>query len=124
MFFIREQKTAGDGIKNIIIKIVKISVILAVIALALNANWVIGSLTGKSAMSEFINTGITRQDLVAFQTSGKTSADALGNVLMMSGFWGKDQFRYVDLTTVTNNWGRSFSCCFRLFFGVLWRVKI
>jgi hypothetical protein len=117
MFFTREQKTAGDGIKTIIIKIVKISIILAVIAFALNANWIIGSLTGKSAMGEFISTGITRQDLVAFQTSGKTGGDALGNVLMMSGFWGKDQFRYVDLTTVTNNWGRSF---FLLLPLILW----
>jgi hypothetical protein len=35
----------------------------------------------------------------------------------MSGFWGKDQFRYADLTTFANNWGRSF---FLLLPLILW----
>ncbi len=95
----------------------KIAAIIAVIAFALNANWIIGGVTGTSSLGQFVSSGITQQDLVAFQTSGKTGADALGNVLMMSGFWGKDQFRYADLTAVASNWGRSF---FLLLPLVLW----
>ena len=112
----RSRRTDDDK-KGMFTEIIKISVIIAVIALALNANWIIGGATGKSAMGEFISSGITTQDLVAFQTAGKTGADALGNVLMMSGFWGKDQFRYADLTAFANNWGRSF---FFLLPLVLW----
>jgi hypothetical protein len=92
-------------------------VTLVAIAFVLNANWIVGGVTGTSGLGKFVNTGITQQDLVAFQTSGKTGADALGNVLMMSGFWGKDQFRYADLTTIADNWGRSF---FLLLPLILW----
>ena len=108
---------AKASVKTKIINVVKISAILLAIAFALNANWIIGGVTGTSLLGQFVSTGITQQDLVAFQTSGKTGADALGNVLMMSGFWGKDQFRYADLTTLANNWGRSF---FLLLPLILW----
>jgi hypothetical protein len=108
---------ADGSAKTKIIAALKISAILLVIAFALNANWIIGGVTGTSALGQFVSTGITQQDLVAFQTSGKTGADALGNVLMMSGFWGKDQFRYADLTTIADNWGRSF---FLLLPLILW----
>jgi hypothetical protein len=122
LFIGKRGMTGGDddnksGTKAKIIDAVKISVILLVIAFALNANWIIGGITGASALGQFVSKGITQQDLVAFQTSGKTGADALGNVLMMSGFWGKDQFRYADLTTFANNWGRSF---FLLLPLILW----
>jgi hypothetical protein len=106
-----------SSIKTKIISAVRISVILIVIAFALNANWIIGGVAGTSSLGQFVSTGITQQDLVAFQTSGKTGAGALANVLMMSGFWGKDQFRYADLTTIANNWGRSF---FLLLPLILW----
>ncbi len=72
--------------------------------LALNANWLLGRALG-------VNTAvpnITHADLEAFRTSGKTGADALINVVLMSGFWGKDQLRYPDLTLFKENWGRSF----------------
>jgi len=108
---------ARDSAKQKIFTALKISAILLVIAFALNANWIVGGVTGTSALGQFVSTGITQQDLVAFQTSGKTGADALGNVLMMSGFWGKDQFRYADLTTIADNWGRSF---FLLLPLILW----
>jgi hypothetical protein len=116
IFFIGKRETAG-GIKSLMTKVIKISIILAIIAFVLNANWIVGGVTGKSALGQFVSAGITRQDFVAFQTSGKTGANALGNVFMMSGFWGKDQFRYADLTTFKNNWGRSF---FLLLPLILW----
>jgi hypothetical protein len=108
---------ANGGAKAKIVAALKISAILLAIAFALNANWIVGGVTGTSALGQFVSAGITQQDLVAFQTSGKTGADALGNVLMMSGFWGKDQFRYADLTTIADNWGRSF---FLLLPLILW----
>jgi hypothetical protein len=106
LFFINEG--VKTNVKAKIVAALKISAILLVIAFSLNANWIVGGIAGTSALGQFVSTGITQQDLVAFQTSGKTGADALGNVLMMSGFWGKDQFRYADLTTFADNWGRSF----------------
>jgi hypothetical protein len=101
-------REAMSCVKKVIIDAIKISALLALIALALNANWIVGAATGKSATGDFITNGITAQDLVAFQTSGRMGGDALENVLMMSGFWGKDQFRYADLTKFTSDWGRSF----------------
>lgn len=58
-------------------------------------------------MINFVEKGITTQDLTAFQTAGKTPFETFTNVLLMSGFWGKDQFRYFDLTTAPN-WQFSF----------------
>jgi hypothetical protein len=108
LFLNKREAADSDGAKAKIIAAIKISAILIAIVFILNANWIVGGVTGSSAMGEFISNGINQQDLVAFQTSGKTGADALANVLMMSGFWGKDQFRYLDLTAIANNWGRSF----------------
>jgi hypothetical protein len=116
ILFVGEREVA-NSIKAVMVEAARISVVLVVIVFALNANWIIGGVTGTSAMGEFVSNGITTQDLVAFQTSGTTGGDALGNVLMMSGFWGKDQFRYEDLTTIANNWGRSF---FLLLPLILW----
>jgi hypothetical protein len=78
------------------------------IVLALNFHWLFAFAFHKTPVASFVSQGITRQDLIAFQTSGKTSLQALGNVVLMSGFWGKDQFRYVDLTQLPHGWNRSF----------------
>jgi hypothetical protein len=120
LFIGKRETAAGNdkvGTKAKIIDAVKVSAILVAIAFALNANWIVGGVTGTSALGQFVSTGVTQQDLIAFQTSGKTGADAFGNVLMMSGFWGKDQFRYADITTIADNWGRSF---FLLLPLILW----
>ena len=60
-----------------------------------------------SPLGTFVEQGIKMQDLIAFQTAGKTPSETLSNVLLMSGFWGKDQYRYLDLTT-TPGWQRGF----------------
>lgn len=80
----------------------------AVIVLGLNAQWLWSISTGQSDALGYAAKHIQRSELTAFQTSGATPKQALANVLMMSGFWGKDQWRYVDLTKITENWGRSF----------------
>ncbi|MFA5155462.1 MAG: hypothetical protein WC453_03430 [Patescibacteria group bacterium] len=85
-----------------------VSLLLSVaIVLVLNANWLIALAIRHSSLAAFVGQGITNHDLIVFQTAGKTSWGALSNVLMMSGFWGKDQFRYADLTDVAG-WQRSF----------------
>lgn len=78
-----------------------------IIVLGINTNWLIALVTKTSSLNNFIEQGITTQDLIAFQTAGKTPTETLTNVLFMSGFWGKDQFRYFDLTDVPS-WQRSF----------------
>ncbi|NBS41630.1 hypothetical protein EBS80_03135, partial [bacterium] len=72
--------------------------------LSLNANWVFRVGKSGGTMIPIAASG----NYSAFQTSGTSGADALANVLMLSGFWGKDQGRYADLTAFRENWGRSF----------------
>lgn len=78
------------------------------ICVVLNVNWLIAGVYSPNNAYEFISSNINSQDLVAFKTSGTSGAQVLSNVVMMSGFWGKDQQRYADLTTMSDNWGRSF----------------
>lgn len=79
------------------------SAALIVIALNANAAWQLhaGSADGVTA-------GFGHDDLMAFRTSGSSGKAALANVVMLSGFWGKDQMRFFDLTTMKESWGRSF----------------
>ena len=77
------------------------------IVLILNANWLLALAVRSSSLIGFVEQGITNQDLLAFQTAGKGGWGTLVNVLLMSGFWGKDQFRYFDLTDAPG-WQRSF----------------
>jgi hypothetical protein len=77
------------------------------IVLVLNANWILAITINASPLTGFVEQGISQQDLVAFQTAGKDGPETLSNVLLMSGFWGKDQLRYNDLTKVPG-WQKSF----------------
>lgn len=98
----REIKTAGQT------KIFWLTCLLSiVIILIINANWLIAMAVKASSLTDFVEQGITSQDLIAFQTAGKNGTETLTNVLFMSGFWGKNQYRYLDLTT-TSGWQRSF----------------
>jgi len=99
----RREIKAGDGGKKLLPSLLLYLLIVAV----LNANWLIALFVTTSPLTNFVQQGITNQDLVAFATAGKNGAEVFRNVLLMSGFWGKDQFRYLDLTT-TPGWQRSF----------------
>jgi hypothetical protein len=98
----REIKTAG-GFKKFWLA----CLLSLVIVLVLNANWLLALVFKASPLIGFVQHGITNQDLAAFATAGKNGAATLGNVLLMSGFWGKDQFRYFNLTDAPG-WQRSF----------------
>lgn len=89
-------------------KIIKNIFFLAFIFLVLNINLFSGIFLKNSPVGKSLSGGIQRQDLIAFQTSGKNGIDALKNVVMMSGFWGKDQYRYLDISKLSDDWGRSF----------------
>jgi len=78
-----------------------------VIVLVINANWLTAIFINSSPLNDFFQKEVTSQDLIAFSTAGKTPTETITNVLMMSGFWGKDQFRYLDLTDISG-WQRSF----------------
>lgn len=96
----------GSGQWKISLKHISLAVAVFIL---LNINWLAAMPLGKSNTVNFIGSpDITSQNLAAFKTSGSSDVAVLGNVLMMSGFWGKDQYRYADLTTVKENWGRSF----------------
>ncbi len=86
--------------------------LLAGVILVLNSAWIVKSFVlspsdTPNSTQATIST-INRQDLTAFRTSGRTGEEALVNVVMMSGFWGKDQYRYTDLSKLKDGWGRSF----------------
>lgn len=87
--------------------IFKVVGIICGIVFISNANWIVGELFITHEVQIFVERGISSQDAVAFQTAGGTGGEVLKNVLMMSGFWGKEQFRYTDLTQA-EGWGRSF----------------
>lgn len=82
--------------------------IAGALCLIINANWITADLLGKTSKLNFVESGITNQDLIAFKTAGSSNIKVFKNVLLMSGFWGKDQNRYMDLTKAEGNWGHSF----------------
>ena len=98
---------------------------VVVIIILLNINWLAAIPLNKSNAANFISSpDITSQNLEVFKTSGSSNAQVLGNVLMMSGFWGKDQHRYTDLTTASDNWGRSFLFLLPIIIlGLIWGIR-
>lgn len=89
--------------KTLIISSISIFIIL----LTLNLNTVLGVFKN-SYQASFIQNSITTKDLQAFSTSGQYGFEAFYNILSMSGFWGKDQLRYTDLTKNSFIWNFSF----------------
>jgi len=106
MFKIKKVK-----IHKLIIFLVLISLIIIII----NLNWLYPFLKGSSGQAHTVNQTINQQHYQAFQTAGRSETDALKNVLMMSGFWGKENWRYKDLTKFKQNWGVSFILLLPLF---------
>ena len=94
--------------------------IATTIVLIINANWLVSYIFLNSKIYTTITQSITKQDLIAFQTTGKNNAEVVSNVFMMSGFWGKDQHRYIDLTQ-NKNWGKSF---FILLPIIIWGLMV
>jgi len=94
-----------------------------VIVLLINVNWLIALAFKNSSLNSFIRQGITAQDLIAFQTAGQKGTETFSNVLLMSGFWGKEQSRYFDLTDAPG-WQRGFILLTPLiFYGVYLSFK-
>jgi hypothetical protein len=82
--------------------------LIVFMTLLLNANWLVATALGESRATEFAQTQISHQDFEAFRTAGNSTGQVIRNVLQLSGFWGKDQYRYTDLAQNKTNWGRSF----------------
>lgn len=87
-------------------KLLKIILVLLFCAITLNLNWILGYIIKPSQLN--FNQRFTYDDLEAFQISGQNGLEALGNVVMMSGFWAKERGIYVDLSGVGQIWGTSF----------------
>lgn len=69
------------------------------VGLLMNSFWIYNALTHKTTLGGFVSQQITQKDLLAFQTSGNSFIGKLGNTALLSGFWGKDQKRYVDVAS-------------------------
>lgn len=95
------------------------------IFILININWLLPVLLNKSTNSiRSVVSAINEQDYEIFRTTGDTSVGVYRNVLMMSGFWGKDQHRYLDLTKFENNWWRSFLLLFPIIvYGIYRSLK-
>ena len=98
----REIKTVGQTKKLLSALLLSILIIFL-----LNTNWLVALAIGASPIGNFVAQGITSRDLEAFSTSGRTTGETYANVILMSGFWGKDQYRYADLTAVSG-WQKGF----------------
>ena len=94
--------------KKDLLKIAKYLLLIILIILAINFNWLYGAFFQNPNIGSSLEKGVTEQDLRAFKTAGATPSEAIGNVLLMSGFWGMEQFRYETLKNIKSNWGRSF----------------
>mgnify|MGYP007016093768 CR=1 FL=1 len=95
-----------------------------------NINTIVQTISKDNKTSSFVQNNITTADLKAFATSGKYGTQSFFNVLSMSGFWGKDQFRYTDLTKNNFAWNFSFGAIFVIFifgyvksFSYFWKEK-
>ncbi len=89
-------------------KLIPSLLLVLLIVSAINFSLIVGFFLNYLGGKDFLNTEITRQDFIAFQTVGRDIWQAFSNVFLMGGFWGKDQYRYIDLTLMTQSWGRSF----------------
>lgn len=79
------------------------------VVLLVNAHWaILPRLIGSAVAGATQIAALGPNDFEAFRTSGRSGLEAWRNVLMFSGFWGKDQLRYFDLTRASHNWGRSY----------------
>jgi len=101
-------KLFSEKRKKDLLKVSQYFLLGVLIVVLINFNWIFGVVTGSSQTERFVKETITEQDLEVFKTSGSSDSQVLNNVLLMSGFWGKDQHRYADLTKNEENWGRSF----------------
>lgn len=100
-------------------EIVNATLVIVTIVLVLNANWLLAVATGHPLISGFLAEGITRQDLALFKVTGENSLQAATHVLTLSGFWAKDQLRYVDVTR-SLAWQKSIWLLLPIIIGGLW----
>ncbi len=92
-----------------------------IIIAVINGTWLFPELySGKTA--SFVNQGIQTQDFEAFKTAGDTPGEVITNVALMSGFWGKDQYRYIDITDFPRTWGKSFIFLIPIFVLGFWTM--
>ncbi|OGF31387.1 hypothetical protein A2300_02775, partial [Candidatus Falkowbacteria bacterium RIFOXYB2_FULL_35_7] len=88
-------------------KILKLAGIFLALIVLINAFWIIGLIVNSFDQTKAGNIEVTENDLYYFRTTGENQLDALKNVVLMVGFWGENQNRYVDLKAV-GGWWKSF----------------
>ncbi len=91
---------------NLLTFILKQILVGIFILLIINCVWIIDL---SQSLKTFGGSQVTQLDYEAFKTSGNTPGEAMKNVILLSGFWGKDQHRYIDITQIKYFWGRAFA---------------
>ena len=82
--------------------------IAGVAILLINGLWLISTFAVHGNAKQGLLSSINQTELQSFEISGNTSFDSLKLGVMMSGFWGKDQHRFIDVTQIRAIWGRGF----------------
>ncbi len=68
------------------------------ITIFVNISFFINSFLGKNNALSFVNSKISSLDFVAFQTVGNNIFYKILNALLLTGFWGREQNRFFDVT--------------------------
>jgi hypothetical protein len=74
------------------------NILILIISIFVNLGFIINSFLGRNDTLQFTSSRITSLDLTAFQTAGVNIFEKLFNVLMLTGFWGREQKRFIDIT--------------------------
>jgi hypothetical protein len=101
IFFIAEiSKIYKNNLFNfkVFLKLSLENVYIFLISLLVNIGFIINTFLGKNQILDFTNSKISNLDLNAFQTVGNNIFEKLFNVLLLTGFWGREQKRFLDIT--------------------------
>jgi hypothetical protein len=84
-------------IRKIFSKIIE-NIYIIFLSLLVNISFLINTILGKNEIAKFTEKAISSLDLNAFQTIGGNIFEKIFNVLSLTGFWGREQFRFIDIT--------------------------
>ena len=74
------------------------SISIIIIAILVNSYFFINIFLGKNETLNFVNSKISASDFLAFQTVGSNIFHKIFNLLFLTGFWGREQMRFLDIT--------------------------
>ncbi len=74
------------------------NILIFSVSIFVNIGFIINSFLGRNDTLSFAASRIGNLDLVAFQTAGQNIFEKIFNIYMLTGFWGREQKRFLDIT--------------------------